>query len=90
MIRLLSSYTLLPCSPRGGELLSGPGWRVHRDDKGGKEGYWISVAGDAEDGGPGTDFHAVMQGFVSVTPLQLDRTFQDGLSSLQPWLEGLL
>ena len=56
----------------------------------GKEGYWISVAGDAEDGGPGTDFHAVMQGFVSVTPLQLDRTFQDGLSSLQPWLEGLL
>ncbi|MCG4453979.1 MULTISPECIES: 5'/3'-nucleotidase SurE [unclassified Pseudomonas] len=56
----------------------------------GKEGYWISVAGDAEDGGPGTDFHAVMQGFVSVTPLQLDRTFQSGLSSLQPWLEGLL
>lgn len=56
----------------------------------GKEGYWISVAGDAEDGGPGTDFHAVMQGYVSVTPLQFDRTFADGLSSLQPWLEGLL
>ncbi|MDP3817209.1 5'/3'-nucleotidase SurE [Pseudomonas sp.] len=56
----------------------------------GKEGYWISVAGDAEDGGPGTDFHAVMQGYVSVTPLQLDHTFRDGLSSLQPWLEGLL
>ncbi|MDX1300608.1 MAG: 5'/3'-nucleotidase SurE [Pseudomonas sp.] len=56
----------------------------------GKEGYWISVAGDAEDGGPGTDFHAVMQGYVSVTPLQLDRTFQEGFSSLQPWLEGLL
>lgn len=56
----------------------------------GKEGYWISVAGDAEDGGPGTDFHAVMQGYVSVTPLQLDRTFQEGFTSLQPWLEGLL
>jgi 5'-nucleotidase len=56
----------------------------------GKEGYWISVAGDAEDGGPGTDFHAVMQGYVSVTPLQLDRTFQEGLNRLQPWLEGLL
>ena len=56
----------------------------------GKEGYWISVAGDAEDGGPGTDFHAVMQGYVSVTPLQLDRTFADGFNSLQPWLEGLL
>jgi len=56
----------------------------------GKEGYWISVAGDAEDGGPGTDFHAVMHGYVSVTPLQLDRTFADGFNSLQPWLEGLL
>jgi 5'-nucleotidase len=56
----------------------------------GKEGYWISVAGDAEDGGPGTDFHAVMQGYVSVTPLQLDRTFADGFTSLEPWLEGLL
>lgn len=55
----------------------------------GKEGYWISVAGDAEDGGPGTDFHAVLQGYVSVTPLQLDRTFQDGFRSLEPWLEGL-
>ena len=39
-------------------------------DPRGKEGYWISVAGDAEDGGEGTDFHAIMQGFVSVTPLR--------------------
>ena len=56
----------------------------------GKEGYWIAVAGDAEDGGPGTDFHAVMQGYVSITPLQMDRTFQQGFDSLQPWLEGML
>jgi 5'-nucleotidase len=56
----------------------------------GKEGYWISVVGEAEDGGPGTDFHAVMQGYVSITPLQLDRTFHAGLPSLEPWLEGLL
>jgi 5'-nucleotidase len=56
----------------------------------GKEGYWISVAGDAEDGGPGTDFHAVMQGYVSVTPLQLDRTFQEAFRGLGDWLEGLL
>ena len=45
--------------------------------------------GDAEDGGPGTDFHAVMQGYVSITPLQLDRTFSDAFSSLDGWLEGL-
>src|SRR5690606_17945298 len=56
----------------------------------GKEGYWISVAGDAEDGGPGTDFHAVMQGYVSITPLQLDRTFQEAFRGLDRWLEGIL
>ncbi|RJG10138.1 5'/3'-nucleotidase SurE [Pseudomonas cavernicola] len=56
----------------------------------GKEGYWISVAGDAEDGGPGTDFHAVMQGYVSITPLQLDRTFHEAFRGLDSWLEGLL
>lgn len=56
----------------------------------GKEGYWISVAGDAEDGGPGTDFHAVMQGYVSITPLQLDRTLPDAFAELDGWLEGLL
>ena len=55
----------------------------------GKEGYWISVAGDAEDGGPGTDFHAVLQGYVSITPLQLDRTFGAGAELLSPWLEAL-
>jgi 5'-nucleotidase len=56
----------------------------------GKEGYWISVSGDAEDGGPGTDFHAVMQGYVSITPLQLDRTFQEAFRGLDRWLEALL
>ena len=56
----------------------------------GKEGYWISVSGDAEDGGPGTDFHAVVQGYVSITPLQLDRTFNEAFATIEPWLEGLL
>ncbi|MFJ4197488.1 5'/3'-nucleotidase SurE [Pseudomonas sp. NPDC089534] len=58
-------------------------------DPRGRAGYWIAAAGDAEDGGPGTDFHAVMQGFVSITPLQLDRTFNDAFRSLDGWLEGL-
>ncbi len=56
----------------------------------GREGYWISAAGDVEDGGPGTDFHAVMQGYVSITPLRLDRTFHEAFVGLDSWLEGLL
>ena len=53
----------------------------------GLSGLW---SGDAEDGGPGTDFHAVMQGYVSITPLQLDRTFHEAFAGLDVWLEGLL
>lgn len=56
----------------------------------GKRGYWIAAAGDADDAGPGTDFHAVLQGYVSVTPLKLDRTFNEAFPSLDGWLEGLL
>ncbi|WP_263141409.1 5'/3'-nucleotidase SurE [Pseudomonas sp. RIT-PI-AD] len=56
----------------------------------GKLGYWIAAAGDGDDAGPGTDFHAVLQGYVSITPLKLDRTFNEAFSSLDGWLEGLL
>ena len=56
----------------------------------GKEGYWIAAAGEPEDGGPGTDFYAISQGYVSVTPLQLDRTFQEAFSGIDSWLKELL
>lgn len=36
--------------------------------------YWIGPAGDAREAGEGTDFHAVAQGAVSITPLQIDLT----------------
>ena len=36
--------------------------------------YWIGPAGDARECGEGTDFHAVAQGRVSITPLQVDLT----------------
>ena len=36
--------------------------------------YWIGSAGPARDDAEGTDFHATAQGFVSVTPLQVDLT----------------
>ena len=40
--------------------------------------YWIGPAGDAREAGAGTDFHAVAQGRVSVTPLQVDLTDHAG------------
>jgi len=54
----------------------------------GKQGFWISVAGQAQDGSMGTDFHAVQQGFVSVTPLQIGHR-ELPLGTLESWLLGL-
>lgn len=36
--------------------------------------YWIGPAGDAREAGEGSDFHAVANGAVSITPLQVDLT----------------
>lgn len=48
--------------------------------------YWIGIAGEGEDAGVGTDFHAIDNGFVSVTPLHGDMTRHDSLRVLGDWL----
>jgi 5'-nucleotidase len=48
--------------------------------------YWIGPAGDAREAGEGTDFHAVANGQVSITPLQVDLTDH---ASLGAWTAGL-
>lgn len=50
--------------------------------------YWVGAAGSAQDAGPGTDFHAVANGFVSVTPLQMDLTHFGQLDAVRAWLDG--
>ena len=41
--------------------------------------YWIGAAGPAMDDGEGTDFHAVRQGQIALTPLKVDLTDHAGL-----------
>jgi 5'-nucleotidase len=48
--------------------------------------YWIGPSGAALDGGEGTDFHAVEQGFTAVTPLLIDLTDHMACSGVQEWL----
>jgi 5'-nucleotidase len=48
--------------------------------------YWVGPAGAAQDAGPGTDFHAVEMGYVSITPLRLDLTHTDQLDAVRGWL----
>jgi 5'-nucleotidase len=47
--------------------------------------YWIGPAGDAREGGEGTDFHATANGAVSITPLQVDLTHHGALPAWQAW-----
>ena len=42
--------------------------------------YWIGGAGAAKDASEGTDFHAIAQGHVAMTPLQVDLTDHDRLA----------
>ncbi|AHI29678.1 5'/3'-nucleotidase SurE [Marinobacter similis] len=55
----------------------------------GKERYWIGAAGAGGDAGPGTDFQAVREGYVSITPVHIDMTRHDAMASLREWVEGL-
>jgi 5'-nucleotidase len=52
----------------------------------GEKAYWIGPAGGAADAGPGTDFHAVESGRVSVTPLRMDLTHNAQLARAKEWL----
>ncbi len=62
---------------------------VEMRDPHGRPVYWVGPAGEGEDAGEGTDFHAVAHGFVSVTPLQIDLTRHQALEPLGRWLEGV-
>jgi 5'-nucleotidase len=61
---------------------------VKMTDPRGRIIYWVGPAGAEQDAGPGTDFHAVNHGFVSVTPIQIDLTRYDSMSMLAEWLQG--
>jgi 5'-nucleotidase len=51
-------------------------------DPRGREIFWIGPPGATRDAGEGTDFHAVAQGRVSITPLQIDLTHKTQLEAL--------
>jgi 5'-nucleotidase len=49
--------------------------------------FWVGAAGEAADAGEGTDFHAVANNYVSVTPLQIDLTHTAQLPMIEAWLK---
>lgn len=61
---------------------------IKQQDPRGDHIYWIGPSGLPEYDSEGTDFHAVANGYVSITPIQTDMTAYNSINSLQNWLES--
>jgi 5'-nucleotidase len=48
--------------------------------------YWVGAAGQPNDGGEGTDFYAVANHYVSISPIQVDLTKHAQLPEIKEWL----
>lgn len=59
---------------------------VKSQDPHGRTIYWVGPAGQGQDAGPDTDFHAVEQGAVAITPLKVDLTRHEALADMRSWL----
>ncbi|UJF24721.1 5'/3'-nucleotidase SurE [Suttonella sp. R2A3] len=62
---------------------------IETHDPRGRKLFWIGPPGKVSAGGEETDFHAVANGYVSVTPLQFDLTRHRQMHDVQQWLEGI-
>ena len=60
---------------------------VKDTDPFGRDIFWYGPAGSEQDAGPGTDFHAIADGYCSVTPLSVDMTAYQSLEEMQQWLK---
>ncbi len=71
---------------RAGNRLYAHNAEVHHNPRG-KEYYWIGLPelGWMETKGHTTDFEAISDGYVSVTPVKLDMTAHEEIDKLQTW-----
>jgi len=80
-----------PWSEIGGVEVTRLGSRVYRDtlvkkvDPRGRDYYWIGGEDPVWEAQPGSDFQAVSEGRISVTPLRLDLTDERALVDLDAW-----
>jgi 5'-nucleotidase len=61
---------------------------VREKDPHGRTIFWVGPAGRGADAGDGTDFHAIDDDAVAVTPLKVDLTRHESLLQISEWLDG--
>ncbi len=59
---------------------------IRMKDPKGRDVYWIGSVGPGNDAGPGTDFHALENNRISVTPLLVDLTRHSILEDVSEWI----
>ena len=59
-----------------------------QDDPRGERIFWIGPVGKSADDKEGTDFHAIANKLVSVTPIEVDMTQHTNLTHINDWLLG--
>ena len=62
---------------------------VRASDPHGNPVYWVGAPGPEADAGPGTDFHAIRNRFVSITPLHVDLTRYTAMDQVSTWLKTI-
>lgn len=62
---------------------------IPQTDPRGRPIWWIGPAGPEQDAGPGTDFHAVRAGCISITPIHVDLTRYQALDKVASWVKSL-
>lgn len=62
---------------------------IQDKDPRGKVIYWVGAVGREQDAGPGTDFYAVNNNYVSITPLETDLTRYKVLDDMQHWATNI-
>nr|VFK62976.1 MAG: 5'-nucleotidase /3'-nucleotidase /exopolyphosphatase [Candidatus Kentron sp. TUN] len=51
--------------------------------------YWVGLSGSEQDAGPGTDFFAIKNNKVTVTPIYADLTRHTALESVSNWIDKI-
>ncbi|MEJ2514758.1 MAG: 5'/3'-nucleotidase SurE [Gammaproteobacteria bacterium] len=59
---------------------------IRSADPRGRPIFWVGMAGAGQDAGPGTDFHAIENRRVAVTPLKVDLTRHEDIGRIGEWL----
>lgn len=60
-----------------------------KQDPWGRDIYWYGILGEEQDAGEGTDFHAIANGYASVTPLTVDMTAYKSIDNMTKWMDEL-